>query len=347
MRLLVTGAAGFIGSNFVRHWVTRHPTDYLVALDALTYAGNLDNLSDLGDRVCFVHQDVCDLAGVEATLAAHDIDTVVHFAAESHNSLAVLDPGRFFRTNVLGTQALLEGSRRVGVGRFHHISTCEVYGDLPMDSDESFDEQSPYRPRTPYNASKAGADHAVRAYGETYGLPATITNCSNNYGPYQFPEKVIPLFVTRALADQPLPLYASTHHRREWLHVLDHCRAVETVLERRADRRDVSRRQRGGGERGDRRQDSRHPGQAPLAQDHRPGPTGSRPPLPARLFQDQPRAGLAAGDPLCRGAGGDGPLVRGAAQLVGATDGSRAGGRECLGRCPLTGRPGATRERWG
>jgi len=156
----------------------------------------------------------------------------VHFAAESHNSLAVLDPGRFFRTNVLGTQALLEGSRRVGVRRFHHISTCEVYGDLPMDSDESFDEQSPYRPRTPYNASKAGADHAVRAYGETYGLPVTITNCSNNYGPYQFPEKVIPLFVTRALADQPLPLYASTHHRREWLHVLDHCRAIETVLER-------------------------------------------------------------------------------------------------------------------
>jgi dTDP-glucose 4,6-dehydratase len=133
---------------------------------------------------------------------------------------------------VLGTQALLEASRRAGVARFHHISTCEVYGDLPLDSHEAFTETSPYRPRTPYNASKAGADHAVRAYVETYGLPATITNCCNNYGPYQFPEKVIPLFIACALDDRPLPLYASTHHRREWLHVLDHCRAIEAVLER-------------------------------------------------------------------------------------------------------------------
>ena len=144
----------------------------------------------------------------------------------------MLDPARFFRTNVLGTQAMLEAARHAGVARFHHISTCEVYGDLPLDSDDAFTEDHPYRPRTPYNASKAGADHAVRAYVETYGLPATITNCSNNYGPYQFPEKVIPLFAAHALDDRPLPLYESTRNQREWLHVVDHCRAIEAVLER-------------------------------------------------------------------------------------------------------------------
>ena len=147
----------------------------------------------------FVHGDIGDQPLVEATLAEHGIDTIVNFAAESHNSLAILDPARFFRTNVLGTQALCDAARRVGVERFHHISTCEVYGDLALDSDESFNEESPYRPRTPYNASKAGADHVVRSYVETFGLRATITNCCNNYGPYQFPEKVIPLFATRAL----------------------------------------------------------------------------------------------------------------------------------------------------
>ena len=232
MNLLVTGGAGFIGSNFVRYWVERHPTDRVVAYDALTYAGNRPNLADVEDRIGFVHGDVCDADLVLRTLRNEEIDTVVHFAAESHNSLAVLDPARFFRTNVLGTQTLLDASRHAGVSRFHHISTCEVYGDLPLDSVEAFNEESPYRPRTPYNASKAGADHAVRAYWKTFGLPVTITNCSNNYGPYQFPEKVVPLFATRALEDEPLPLYASTQNRREWLHVLDHCRAVEAVLER-------------------------------------------------------------------------------------------------------------------
>ncbi len=232
MRLLVTGGAGFIGSNFVRYWVGRHPGDHVVPYDVLTYAGNRPNLADVEDGVTFVQGDVCDLAQAERTIEEEGIDTVVHFAAESHNSLAVLDPGLFFRTNVLGTQTMLEAARRHGVGRFHHISTCEVYGDLALDTDETFGEDSPYRPRTPYNASKAGADHAVRAYWETFGLPVTITNCSNNYGPYQFPEKVIPLFTTRALDDQPLPLYASTQNRREWIHVRDHCTAVEAVLER-------------------------------------------------------------------------------------------------------------------
>jgi dTDP-glucose 4,6-dehydratase len=225
----VTGAAGFIGSNFIRHWLNRRSGHRLVALDLLTYAGDRRNLDGLD--VQLVHGDIADLELVERVLETERIEVVVHFAAESHNSLAVLDPGRFFRTNVLGTQTLLEAARRRGVARFHHISTCEVYGDLPLDSAEAFTEESPYRPRTPYNASKAAADHAVRAYFETFGLPVTITNCSNNYGPRQFPEKMIPLFITNALDDRELPLYASTQNQREWLHVDDHCRAIDLVLE--------------------------------------------------------------------------------------------------------------------
>jgi dTDP-glucose 4,6-dehydratase len=236
MRILVTGGAGFIGSNFVRFWIDRHPDDHIVVLDLLTYAGNRASLEDVEERFAFVEGDIGDRELAERVLRDEEIDTIVNFAAESHNSLAVLDPGRFFRTNVLGTQTLLEAARTAGgIRRFHHISTCEVYGDVPLDTDEVFTEESPYRPRTPYNASKASADHAVRAYSETYGLPVTITNCSNNYGPYQFPEKVIPLFVTNALDDQSLPLYASTQNRREWLHALDHCRAIELVLEKGAE----------------------------------------------------------------------------------------------------------------
>ncbi|HEY7440738.1 MAG TPA: dTDP-glucose 4,6-dehydratase [Acidimicrobiia bacterium] len=230
--LLVTGAAGFIGSNFVRHWRAEHPADPIVALDLLTYAGNRPNLADVEDTITFVQGDIGDLDLVQSLLRDHSVRVIVNFAAESHNSLAVRNPGLFIRTNVLGTQTLLEAARRVGVGRFHHVSTCEVYGDLALDDPGSFTEESPYRPRTPYNASKAGADHIVRAYSETYELPVTISNCSNNYGPYQFPEKVIPLFTTRALDDVPLPLYESTANKREWLHVLDHCRAIEQVLER-------------------------------------------------------------------------------------------------------------------
>jgi dTDP-glucose 4,6-dehydratase len=229
MRLLVTGGAGFIGSNFVHYWLERHPGDHVVVYDLLTYAGNRASLADVKERIAFVQGDIGDLELARRTIEDEDVDTIVNFAAESHNSLAVLDPGLFARTNVLGTQLLLEAVRATGV-RFHHISTCEVYGDLALDSQERFTEDSPYRPRTPYNASKAAADHYVRAYHETFGVPVSITNCANNYGAYQFPEKVLPLFITNALDDLPLPLYASTHHRREWLHVLDHCSAIDLVL---------------------------------------------------------------------------------------------------------------------
>lgn len=231
--LLVTGAAGFIGSHFTRYWLDHHPGDQVVAYDALTYAGVAENLADVADRVTLVRGDIGDGEHTAKVLSEHRIEVVVNFAAESHNSLAVLDPGRFFRTNVLGTQVLLDACRQAkDVRRFHHISTCEVYGDLALDAEEAFTEETPYRPRTPYNASKAGADHAVRAYHETFGLPVTLTNCANNYGSHQFPEKVLPLFATRALDGQPLPVYASSGNRREWIHVLDHCRAIDAVLER-------------------------------------------------------------------------------------------------------------------
>ena len=339
VRLLVTGAAGFIGSNFVHYWLERHPDDSVVALDLLTYAGNRANLESVEDRVPFVQADIADLDIVENVLREHEIRVIVNFAAESHNSLAVIDPGRFFHTNVLGTQALLEAARRTEAERFHHVSTCEVYGDLPLDSDESFTEDSPYRPRTPYNASKAGGDHAVRAYFETWGLPVTITNCSNNYGPFQFPEKVIPLFVTNALDDRPLPMYASTQNRREWLHVRDHCRAIELVRARgRSRRRDVQRRVgRRGFDRGDRRPDSRAHRQAGVAEDDRPRPSRSRPALPARRDEDRARARLAAGDRLRGRPPGNRRVVRGKPRLVDAPEGAPRSRRNRLALTALSG----------
>jgi dTDP-glucose 4,6-dehydratase len=231
--VLVTGAAGFIGSNFVRHWRHAQPADRVIAFDLLTYAGHRESLADVADDITFVPGDIRDQRLVERVLGEHEVTMVVNFAAESHNSYAILRPVDFFETNAMGTVALLEVIRRASRGnhiRFHQISTCEVYGDMDLDDPGAFTEQSPYRPRTPYNAAKACSDHAVRAYGYTYGIPVTITNCSNNYGPYQFPEKVIPLFVTNALQGKPLPVYESSQNRREWLHVEDHCRAIEAAL---------------------------------------------------------------------------------------------------------------------
>lgn len=236
MRLLVTGGAGFIGSNFIRYWLSTHPDDEIVNLDALTYAGNLASLADVehdyGDRYHFAHGDIGNFDLVYHLLVELGPSTIVNFAAESHNSRAIAHANQFFQTNVVGTQTLLEAATRAGVQRFHHVSTCEVYGDLALDSPDKFTETSPLRPRTPYNASKAGADLAVRAYHETFNLPVTVSVCCNNYGPYQMPEKVVPHFTVSGIKREPLTLYRNSDHRREWLHVLDHCRALEAILER-------------------------------------------------------------------------------------------------------------------
>ena len=234
MRLLVTGGAGFIGSNFIRYWLSQHSDDAILNYDLLTYAGDTMSLEDVvarfGTRYRFVRGDILDHRTVEASFRQFRPDAIVNFAAESHNSRAVMDPLRFTRTNVLGTQTLLEAARAADIPRFHHVSTCEVYGDLPLDTDERFTEESPYRSRTPYNSSKAASELIVRAYHQTYSVGVTISNCSNNYGPWQHPEKVIPLFVTNALSDLPRPIYQHSQNRREWLHVDDHCRALDLVI---------------------------------------------------------------------------------------------------------------------
>ena len=238
-RLLVTGAAGFIGSNFVR-WLLDHDASVrIVSLDALTYAGSLENLRGLSDadRHVFVEGDVCDADLVEGLLREHALDGIVHFAAESHVDRSIHGPAAFVQTNVVGTFALLDAARRVwladdGPGadavRFHHVSTDEVYGSLEPD-DPAFSETTSYDPSSPYSATKAASDHLVRAYGRTYGLPVSITNCSNNYGPYQFPEKLVPLMIANALSGRPLPIYGDGQQVRDWLYVDDHCEAVWRV----------------------------------------------------------------------------------------------------------------------
>ena len=234
-KLLITGGAGFIGTNFVRYWRQHHAADTIVVLDALTYAGNRANLDGL-EAIEFVHGDIRDQALVESLLTDHGLDTIVHFAAESHVDRSITGPDAFIETNILGTHSLLKAARKVwldaGSGqphRFHHVSTDEVYGSLGP-SDPAFSEITPYQPNSPYSASKAASDHLVRAYHHTYGLQTTTTNCSNNYGPYQFPEKLIPLFLINALHGKPLPIYGDGMNVRDWLYVEDHCRGIELAL---------------------------------------------------------------------------------------------------------------------
>ncbi|HHH39323.1 MAG TPA: dTDP-glucose 4,6-dehydratase [Sedimenticola sp.] len=235
--LLVTGGAGFIGSNFVRYWLEQHPEDRVVNLDALTYAGNLENLEGIeaSPNYRFIHGDICDGEAVKRLFVEQGIDTVVHFAAESHVDRSITGPEAFIRTNVFGTFNLLEAARAAWPAgdedkRFLHVSTDEVYGTLGPD-DPAFTEQTPFAPNSPYSASKAASDHLVRSYFYTYGLPVVTTNCSNNYGPYQFPEKLIPLVFINALEGKPLPIYGDGLQIRDWLHVEDHCRGIDAVLQ--------------------------------------------------------------------------------------------------------------------
>lgn len=229
MKVLVTGGAGFIGANFILYWLKKHPNDQIVNIDKLTYAGNLENLKSIesNPNYSFVKADIIDQAQIEPY--AQKCDLVVHFAAESHVDRSILSPKEFIDTNVVGTHTLLELARKYKI-RFHHISTDEVFGSLKLNTLDKFDELTPYDPSSPYSASKAASDHLVRAYHRTYGLDMTISNCSNNFGPYQFPEKFIPLAITNLIEDKKVPIYATGNQVRDWLYVEDHCRAIDLII---------------------------------------------------------------------------------------------------------------------
>jgi dTDP-glucose 4,6-dehydratase len=229
-KILVTGGAGFIGSNFILYWMKKYPTDLIVNLDSLTYAGNLENLKEVENNLNyeFIQGNICDPNAVNK--AMENVDTVVHFAAESHVDRSIIKPSDFIATNVVGTQILLDAALKHKIKHFHHISTDEVYGSLDLDDRGKFTERTNYDPGSPYSASKAASDHLVRAYHKTYNLPITITNCSNNFGPYQFPEKFIPLAITNILEDKKVPVYGDGLYVRDWLYVIDHCRAIDLVL---------------------------------------------------------------------------------------------------------------------
>ena len=230
-RLMVTGGAGFIGSNFVRYMLEKYPDDFIVVYDKLTYAGRLENLQDVaerfGDRYAFVRGDICDAERVEATLRRFDVDTIVNFAAETHVDRSLMEPGSFIQTDVYGTYVLLEATKKLGLERYHQVSTDEVYGQVLEGRSV---ESDPLQPRSPYSASKAGGDLMVLAYHESWGLPVTISRGSNNVGPYQYPEKVVPLFATNAIDDLPLPLYGDGMQKRDYQYVLDHCEGIDVIL---------------------------------------------------------------------------------------------------------------------
>jgi dTDP-glucose 4,6-dehydratase len=231
MKLLVTGGAGFIGSNFILYWLKKYPQDKIVNLDKLTYAGNLENLKSVENNPNyeFVQGDICNPQLVNAL--TEKTDTIVHFAAESHVDRSITDPAPFIKTNIEGTYVLLEAALK-NKTRFHHVSTDEVFGALKLESKEKFNDNTPYNPHSPYSASKASSDHLVRAYSDTYNLPITISNCSNNFGPYQFPEKLIPLAVTNILEGKKVPIYGDGLYVRDWLYVEDHVKAIDLILQR-------------------------------------------------------------------------------------------------------------------
>lgn len=238
LRILVTGGAGFIGSNFVFHMLKEHPDYHIICLDALTYAGNLSTLKDVMDnpQFKFIRTDIRDRNAIDAIFAEYHPDIVVNFAAESHVDRSIENPGIFLETNIIGTSVLMDVSKKYGVSRFHQVSTDEVYGDLPLDRpDLLFKETTPLHTSSPYSASKASADLLVQAYHRTYGLPVTISRCSNNYGPYQFPEKLIPLMIINALNDKKLPVYGKGINVRDWLYVEDHCKAIDLILHKGKD----------------------------------------------------------------------------------------------------------------
>lgn len=228
MKILVTGGAGFIGSNFVHYMRNKYPEYEITVVDALTYAGDRDRLKTVEGKIKFHKADISDTAAMDQLVAGHD--WIAHFAAHSHVDRSIADPGPFLQSNVIGTDVLARAALKHGVKKFHHVSTDEVFGSLQLGSSEKFNEHTPYDPRSPYSASKAASDHLVRAYGETYGLPYTITNCSNNYGPYDSPGRVIPVFIARALEDKPLPVYGKGQAVRDYLFVEDHCRAIDLAM---------------------------------------------------------------------------------------------------------------------
>lgn len=230
MKILVTGGAGFIGSNFIQYWLKNHQDDEIVNFDLLTYAGHLESLKAIENdpRYTFIKGDITDAAAVDEVVSK--VEAIIHFAAESHVDRSILDPLIFTKTNIVGTQTLLEAAKKYQLKKFHHVSTDEVFGALPLDSNTKFNEQTPYNPHSPYAASKASSDHIARAYFDTFGVPVTITNCSNNFGPYQDPEKFMPRMITNLLTGQKVKVYGDGKYVRDWLHVIDHCRAIELVF---------------------------------------------------------------------------------------------------------------------